>query len=139
MAMFRDHYEKGNRDGWTFAYTGAELSKALVPRLNYHTERADYWEDEMKSTEDKIRTSGISIEEYGVTGGSRFEAKIDTALGARLTEAREAFKVHRKLVEEYLALDSEFYREPQRRYELKLGDLRFFGLIGEAQADTDDR
>lgn len=136
MAFFNNKYESGERNGWKFPYTGGELAETLQSRLRYHTERAAYWRDEATHTEERIRTSGIHIEEFGVTGGSRFEAKIDHSLGTRLSEARDALKVHDRFVDQYLAFQHEFNKDPKRVYELQLGDLRFFGVLGEPEMDA---
>lgn len=132
--MYSDRYESGNRDGWEFEYQGAELVTSTRKQFEYHAGREEYWSSEAKKMEGQIRDSGISLEEYAVTGGTRFEAKIDTSLGARLTECRAKEKEHRVLREQFEGFLHEFER-PQNTshtFKLKLADLRFFGLVGDA-------
>lgn len=137
MAFFNNRYESGERGNWKFRYSGAELSQSLKARMKHHTERASYWHEEARTTEEKLRSDGIRLQEFGVTGGTRFEAKIDSSLGSRLSEAREASKIHDRFVEQYEAFEHQFEKEPERIYELALEDLRFFGIVGEAATDDD--
>lgn len=129
--MYPDRYQNGKRDSWTFPYTGKELLRFATGRMEYHQARERFWEEEESKTEEEIRSKGISLQEYAVTGGTRFEAKIDTSLGTRLTECREKVEKHRALKEQFEVFVMEFGRNPDRSFELAPADIRFFGLLDD--------
>ncbi len=130
---------RAERDNWLFTYKASELLPPTRRRLDYHKKREANWRDESEKVEKKIRASGISLEEYEETLGARFEARIDMALGRRLSECRDKEKKHRALREQFEVFASEFERELSKEYQLAVGDIRFFGLLGEvAGAEAED-
>ena len=128
--MYEDRDTTGNRDKWDFEFLGSALIKPCQKRLDYHKKREDHWTKEAKATEDQIRAKGVSLEERGITGGVRFEARVDTVLGERLGEQRGKLEKHRKLREQYEGFAHEFERTPNRTFALKISDMRFFGIVG---------
>ncbi len=101
-----------------------------VRRQAYHQERLAYWKGEAKVTEDKIRSEGMKLEEFQVTGGTRFEAKINESLGRRLSEAKSKAASHDAFLEQFTVFLAEFRRQPDREMPLQLGDVIYFGLHG---------
>jgi hypothetical protein len=129
--MYEDRYQTGNRDAWEFEWPGKALEPSTSQRLEYHRGRQRYWDEQAAGTETEIRAKGVSLQERSVTGGVRFEATVDAALGSRLGEQRQKSDRHRNVAEQLEGFVSEFQRTPDRVFKLKLADLKFFGIVGE--------
>lgn len=128
--MYEDRYEDGKRSAWEFEYTGHSLAPTTFSRMEYHAGRQKYWDEQSKLIEQDIRDKGVKLTEQSVTGGKRFVATVDNALGDRLSEARGKSDRHRSIKESLEAYLFEFNRTPDRMFSLKLADLKFFGLVG---------
>jgi hypothetical protein len=137
MAHRFDMDEGSRRGQWHFRYQADDLLEPAATRLGYHRARLGYWQKEAARVEGEIRAKGVRLEELPVTGGSRFEARIDHSLGSRLTECRAKVERHLDLCQQYEAYIAEFEREPAKEYQLGIGDLRFFGLVGEPEPDKE--
>jgi hypothetical protein len=116
------------RGSWRFEYKASDLIPACQKRIRYHAERLEYWRKEARDTEEKIRSAGVQLQEFSVTGGSRFEARVDELLGRRLSEAKQKVSKHDGYLEQFQVFLREFQREVTRVYNLQLGDVIFFGL-----------
>jgi hypothetical protein len=136
--MYEDRNESGERSNWIFEYHGEDLIDSTSKRLSYHQGRRKFWDTEAEKVEKEIRDKGVSLEERGVTGGVRFEARIDAVLGQRLAECRTKSDSHRSLAEQYEAYRHEFNRNPQSNFKLRIADLKFFGLVGDVTKFGDE-
>lgn len=127
---YDDYSGTGERSKWTFSYQAKDLFETTNARAKFHRSRRLHWNEEVRQLEAEIRDKGVELKEIPVTGGHRFEASVDTALGRQFTEAKEKEEAHAKRQEQYDAYVHEFERDPEKTYELNMDDLRFFGLVG---------
>lgn len=106
MGMFNDHVSAG-RTKWTYTYTGSELLKVATNLYNEYRAKEESARHRMS---DYMKDMNVSNSDHKVE-----EAKNDiTEFGT--------------LKEQCLVFKHEFERNPDKKYELGLGDVTFFGL-----------
>jgi hypothetical protein len=111
MGMFNDNVSP-NRHDWTYTYFGSQL-------LPYATKlHAEYFSKEKHARglmADLMKDMSVSQNDTKVQ-----EAKRDIANFGTLKEQCSVFQ-------------HEFDRNPDKTYELGLGDVTFFGLVGSGK------
>jgi hypothetical protein len=103
-------FRSTNRETWKFTYHGQELLEPARAR------RAEYAEKERAARE---RVSALMLDK---TVGAKDE---------RITNAQGDVERYGAIHEQLMVWCHEFARAPDREFMLSLGDVVFFGLIGE--------
>lgn len=118
------------REDWQFPYTVEQIHKAANERSLFHEERLAYWEAELEDVRTSIESSGISLKEYDVTGGKRYDVQIEPTLLKRLQESQEKISHHQVQAKSYdqwaIALSS---RPSAETIWLDHEDILYFGPI----------
>ena len=106
MGMFNDNVGAG-RTGWTYIYTGEQL---LAPAIKLYSEYRSKEEKARNHMADYMKDMTIPNNDRRVE-----EVKRDIVTFGTLKEQCDVFR-------------HEFKRNPNKEYELGLGDVTFFGL-----------
>jgi predicted Zn-dependent protease len=106
MGMFNDNVGAG-RTGWTYTYTGEQL---LAPAIRLYNEYRSKEEKARNHMADYMKDMTIPNNDRRVE-----EVKRDIVAFGTLKEQCDVFR-------------HEFKRNPNKEYELGLGDVTFFGL-----------
>ena len=117
------------RKDWTFRIKADIVGEAATKKSAYHRGRALFWKIELESVQDRIKSSGVTMEEQGVTGGVRIVAKIDSTMANRANECGEKMKDHQTKAEEYEAFAMALrLLNSGETVELDVADITYFGL-----------
>ena len=121
------------RDGWTFAYSTAELLRASQERVAHHTERLEHWTTERDAREEKLRAEGIDIRaavRAGVANSTAYygQPTLDADLLHALQEAQERVDFHTERQEAFARWVRALQHDEDRTRELTVQDIEFFGL-----------
>jgi len=122
------------RSQWEFAYLPSEVLEGAKKRLAFHESRRQFWADEYKGTEQKIKDKGFQISDSSssttYTGAVQLIA--DRELTARLSQCREKLNKHDLKIKEYQlwtrTLEAREKRDPSASLQLRFQDIEFFGL-----------
>lgn len=124
-----------NRDAWEFPYTADVLLKAAYGKVEFHTERITVWEKAQEETKQKIRDSGLHIDE-GVDIGpgttiynSRNagpQVTINDEMLRHLNEAIAKVRQHRDKIKDYGAWAEVLASQGQASFPLNHDDWLFF-------------
>lgn len=118
-----------SRHHWEYEYTGSEIIEAVKDKVDYHAERLNFWTKEKLKCEKELKENGVSIEGYDVTGGRRYEAKLDNSLANRYTEAWDKCESHGNMMDKFHSyLRALEHNPPTKVYYLNLDDVEFFDM-----------
>lgn len=128
------------RNNWTFDYAPAEVLVLAQQRVAYHGGRLAYWEAEMETREQKLRTEGIQlrtsarVQPSHMNTGYRQEIEFDASLMKDFKEAEAKVLEHRAMFTDYSrwaqALERRVNGAPNVMLQLHIDDLEYFGLVG---------
>jgi hypothetical protein len=128
---FRLTSETGKRERWTVKISGAKLSECCTERMGYHRERVAFWEKALATAEQSLRSDGIQLKHFEVTGGRRTEAQLDPSLAKRVAECEQRLKSNRDAVNRFAAYRALLAAGgPNAEYELNADDVLYFNLEG---------
>jgi hypothetical protein len=124
-----------NRSEWTFPYTADKLLEAATVKRSFHAGRLEWWQNQQKQVEDKIRSEGIEIDESVAAGKSDFHSNttyraptvsIRNDLVVDLRECNEKISEHKTKVKDYDAWTQVLASQGQSSFDLNQDDWLFF-------------
>lgn len=131
MAYFHFTSESGKRERWTVKVNAETLKQCCKERRRYHEDRCNFWGEQHKIAEEKLRSCGIKLESLPITGGQRMEAKLDSSLANRLGECENKIKHHKDCVARFVAYQAFLSQlGPQAEVDLNVDDVLYFNLGG---------
>ena len=117
--MMHVNVDVEKRFGWTFEHLAAELRTAALGKEQFHKERLEFWIEQKKETEIKIRSEGINFE------GSLSNMVSNAYRGTGID-------VDKHLVEDYRECESK-----EREHMAKMKEYRSWVTLFERKtADT---
>lgn len=118
-----------NRATWRFPFTVRLVLDAARAQEEHHQARLDHYQEELGATEAAIRATGITLDEYQVTGGAQFQAKVDVGLAAKYQDLRRRRDDHERDRGGYAAWVRALSSRPDTDVlELDVDDVRYFRL-----------
>lgn len=118
------------RHGWTVKVPAFALVTACDERLAYHKGRIEFWSKELARASETLKTEGIKIRTYEVSGGNRSEAVLDPTLSGRVSECEAALKSNKDSVNRFTAYRSLFTIAKDEMLDLAADDVLYFNLEG---------
>ena len=116
------------RHEWKFSFTGQDLYSAADEKAVYHETRLEFWTAEFVMAEEKVKSTGVDVREYPVTGGNRLELVIDPTLQARYEECHKKLQMHEMMADEFDRYARAFELNVDALFDLDADDIRYFGL-----------
>ena len=105
--MYND-YSNASRTGWNFNWKGSELLPKAQAKLQVN---ADKEAAARKTVTTLVSDPGVERNDM------------------RVTQANQDIQTYGNLAEQDRVFVMQFAREPDREYQLSLGDVVYFGLI----------
>jgi hypothetical protein len=94
------------RTRWSVKVDAKTMAKCCDERMSYHANRMNFWSDELEKAEKMLRSDGISIKHFPVTGGQRTEAQLDPSLAKRVSECQNRMKSNQDSLNRFRAYRS---------------------------------
>jgi len=122
------------RKEWVFYYDLADLSVAIVDKINFHTARLFYWEDEYGKAESEFKASGINLSgeptayTHSNSGYGAMQVTIDPKMQKRVLDAESKVKEHRDKLAEFETWKRSLDHTDDLELELTIEDVNYFGL-----------
>jgi hypothetical protein len=120
------------RPGWDFRYKTAQVLEAAKERAVHHKTRHDWWENEMKDAEKRLKEKGFEYRQEQYSRGADTVIIGDPQLVNRVAECKRKMDWHWKNHTTYeawvRALDGKAENEPNSELVLKIDDVVFFNL-----------
>ena len=127
------------RDSWKFAYTTNELAEAAKQKLDYHTERLNFWEDRKTEVMKTIKEEGIDVRESQLSQTNvrrkSWDYRDDTQVTVRydlnkdLQECSEKLSYHQDCIDDYDSWRQVLAAQGDTTVEVDHQDwLFFFGV-----------
>lgn len=120
------------RTTWDFTYATADVLAAAEQRVMHHKSRRDWWEQEMKAAEMKLKEKGFEYREEQQSLGAQVVIVGDPQLANRASHCRRKIDEHQRNAERYeswvRALAGREKRDRGSTLVLKIDDIDFFGL-----------
>lgn len=123
------------REKWKFEYTASKLAEAAQTKVNWHTERLDWWKNKKNEVFDTIRKEGIEVDEK-ISLEFKNPKSRDWDRGAQvmvrndlqkdLDECMEKLQAHTKRLNEYSGWHQVLVANPESRQSLDIDDWLFF-------------
>jgi hypothetical protein len=136
--MYFSMGESGRRHKWTVKVAAKQLTSCCSERMVYHEGRINFWKTELDASETKLRTEGIQLKHYEVTGGRRTEAQLDSSLSGRVGECQQRLKSNRDAYDHFAAYYAMFKLAGDSEFELNCDDVLYFNLEGaDCQSSQD--
>jgi hypothetical protein len=131
--------ESGKRNRWTVSVAVADLVKACEARMAYHRERLAFWTTANTEAEKELRTDGLTVKKFEVSGGSRIEAQVDPSLAKRVGECQSAKKRHQEAINRFGAFASFCALcGADAKLDLNADDVLYFNLSGADVGGEED-
>jgi hypothetical protein len=137
MGYFPMTSERGKRERWIVKVSAERLLACCEERIAYHNGRVAFWESQHADAEDKLRSGGIQLRHFDVSGGKRTEAQLDAGLAKRVGECEARMKENRQAVNRFVAFRALFLLTKGQEHELSVDDVLYFN-IESADAGSDD-
>ena len=126
---FRILNEMGKREKWTVKVPVEMLRSCCDERMRFHTNRLEFWTTEREQSESLLRSDGIKVKHFAVTGGQRTEAQLDPSMAARVAECEQRQKANKDSMNRFRAFKSMLSLMPQgTEMELNADDILYFNL-----------
>jgi hypothetical protein len=136
---FRIGSESGKRERWTVKVGARMLLNCCDERMRYHLERVAFWEAEHAKAEERLRSEGIQLKHFDVTGGRRTEAQLDASLAKRVSECEQRLKSNRDSYNRFAAFKALFkVAGPDELLDLNADDILYFNLEGADRGGDGD-
>ncbi len=123
------------RTEWKFEYTASKLAETAQLKIDWHTERLEWWKNKKNEVFATIRSEGIEVDEKISTGFSNPKSR-DWERGAQvlvrndlqkdLDECLEKLQAHTKHLNEYNGWQQMLTANPENRLSLDINDWLFF-------------
>ena len=121
-----------NREQWEFTFTAREVVVALDKRIEHHTSRLAWWENEMDQAEAGLVDKGFEYRERHQTGGAGLVVVGDPELANRVKQCQRSVNRHKEnkqLFETWnRVLGSQVKQDSKATLLMKYDDVKFFGL-----------
>lgn len=120
------------RNEWTFNYTTKQLEQATLQKVEFHSNKVNWWKSKQQETMQKVRDSGIEIKESLAEGYSnrafRPQIQVEASLDRDLVETHTKINEHQDKLREYQGWLQVFQANPDQTLPLSHNDyLYFFG------------
>lgn len=122
--------ESGKRNRWTVKVLASEVVKCCEERIGYHDTRANFWSDELRKSEEALRSGGIKLSHFPVTGGHRTEAQLDTSMANRVGECQKRLRSNQDSSRRFVAFRAMLKLLKDEPIELNADDVLYFNLNG---------
>jgi hypothetical protein len=121
-----------NREQWEFTFTAREVVVALDKRIEHHTSRLAWWENEMDQAEAGLVDKGFEYRERHQTGYAELVVVGDPELANRVKQCRGSVNRHKEK-KQFLetwnrVLGSRLKQDSEATLLMKYDDVKFFGL-----------
>lgn len=123
------------RTDWQFDYTAVKLGEAAQAKINWHTERLEWWNTKKDQVFATIRKEGLEVDEKISMGFSNPKSR-DWERGAQvmvrndlqkdLEECLQKLQAHTKQLNEYNGWNQVLVANPENRLSLDIDDWLFF-------------
>lgn len=130
--------EQGKRHRWTIKVYVPKLLECCKERMTYHQSRVAFWRKQHETAEGKLRSDGIKLAHFEVTGGQRTEAQLDAALAKRVGECENRLRYNQAALDKFHAFDAMLQQADKAdQWELNADDVLYFNL-GNADRQTEE-
>lgn len=123
------HLTEGKRHSWKVKVKASRLAQCCEERMSYHNARIAFWDKERKAAEEELRSKGLQLRHFAVTGGERMEAQLDTGLAKRVSECERRLNEHRSAIDKFRAYKA-FFALSSEEHDLTADDVLYFNLEG---------
>ena len=123
------------RTDWKFDYTATKLGEAAQAKINWHTDRLEWWKTKKDQVFATIRKEGLEVDEKISMGFSNPKSR-DWERGAQvmvrndlqkdLEECLQKLQAHTKQLNEYNGWNQVLVANPENRLSLDIDDWLFF-------------
>jgi len=123
------------RNDWKFEYTAIKLAEAVQNKVNWHTERLEWWKNKKNKVFSTIRQEGIEIDEK-ISLEFKSPKSRDWDQGAQvmvrndlqkdLDECMEKLKAHTRRLNEYIGWQQILNANLESHQFLDIDDWLFF-------------
>lgn len=120
---------------WKFEYTTSKLAEAAQAKVNWHTERLEWWKTKKDEVFATIRKDGIEVDENISLEFNNPKSR-DWERGAQvmvrndlqkdLDECLQKLQAHTKRINEYSGWQQVLIANPESRLSLAIDDWLFF-------------
>jgi len=136
------------RKEWKFDYTAAKLAEAAQAKIDWHTERLDWWRAKKEEVFGTIRRDGLEVDEKISLAFQHPKAR-DWERGAQvmvrndlqkdLNECLEKLQAHTRALNDYIGWQQVLNANAENRLALDIDDwLFFFGREGSSNHSVED-
>ena len=124
--------EQTNRERWQFKFTVGEVLVGVAQKIEHHTCRLAWWENEMDQAEAGLVDKGFEYRERRNSLGEELVVVGDPELAKRVSECRNSIQRHKERKQEYetwqRVLDAQKRHDDTAELPLKYADVENFGL-----------
>ena len=123
------------RKEWKFEYTAIKLAEAAQAKVNWHTERLEWWRNKKNEVFATIRKEGIEVDEK-ISLAFQNPKSRDYDRGAQvmvrndlqkdLDECMDKLSAHSQRLNEYAGWQQVLAANPESRQALDIDDWLFF-------------
>lgn len=123
------------RKEWKFEYTASKLAEAAQSKVNWHTERLEWWRTKKNEVFATIRKEGIEVDEK-ISMAFQNPKSRDYDRGAQvmvrndlqkdLDECMDKLQAHAMRLNEYSGWQQVLAANPESRQSLDIDDWLFF-------------
>jgi hypothetical protein len=123
------------RKEWKFEYTANKLAEAAQAKVNWHTERLEWWRNKKNEVFATIRKEGIEVDEK-ISLAFQNPKSRDYDRGAQvmvrndlqkdLDECMDKLSAHTQRLNEYAGWQQVLAANPESRQALDIDDWLFF-------------
>lgn len=125
-----------NRTNWTFPKLGKDLIEPAQKCLAFHTERLDFWRNQLDEATAKLKAEGVTIEdlpeaeafEGTMSYRGDMSVKIDVSISNRIRQCQQKGRQHQESVREYERWIRAFAQNPNGSFDLDIDDLEHFRI-----------
>jgi len=123
------------RNEWKFEYAASKLAEASQNKIDWHTERLNWWKTKKDEVFTTIRSEGLEVDEKisarfnnpksrDWEGGAQVMIRND--LQKDLDECLEKLQSHTKCLNDYKGWHQVLIANPENRLSLDIADWLFF-------------
>ena len=132
MSWISKNEEHKNRDNWEFQFTVAEVMKGVTKKIDHHSTRQAWWENELEQAEAGLKDRGFEYRERRNSAGEELVVVGDPELANRVKECSKSIRRHTDRRQDYetwhRVLASQQAKKDTVFLPLKYGDIEYFGL-----------
>ena len=123
------------RNEWKFDYTAAKLADAAQTKIDWHTERLNWWKGKKDEVFATIRAEGLEVDEKISLGFDNPKSRdwdrgaqvmIRNDLQKDLDECMQKLQTHTHQLNEYRGWHQVLVANPENRLSLDINDWLYF-------------